>query len=189
MTTSSLYSTVSALSKSGDPDTLTIVAMVVAICGAITLFFTFLTKNNEGKFTGFVGMLYDTFTFKKFWLKPLLKVTYLMAAIYTTISSFGYLSIEKVGWKMWLETLIVGNIVIRMLYEAGIMFVGMYENSKEIKEKLPNGPKPQAQPRPVAQQPVQRPVQPAQPVQQPVQRPVQPVQPVQQPVQPGQPQQ
>ena len=61
MTTSSLYSTVSALSKSGDPDTLTIVAMVVAICGAITLFFTFLTNNNEGKFTGFVGMLYDTY--------------------------------------------------------------------------------------------------------------------------------
>lgn len=185
MTTSSLYATASALTQSGDPDVLTIVAMVVAVCGAITLFFTFLTKNNEGKFTGFVGMLYDTFTFKKFWLKPLLKVTYLMLAIYTTISSFGYLSIEKYGWKMWLQTLIIGNLVLRMAYEAGIMFVSMYENSKAIKEKLPNGPKPQVppqgQPRPVAQQPVQRPV--AQPVQQPVQQaPVNNVQ-------PGQPQQ
>lgn len=185
MTTSSLYSSVSALARSGEPDVLTIVAMVVGICGAITLFFTFLSKNNEGKFSGFLGMVYDTFTFKKFWLKPLLKVTYLMSAIYTTISSFGYLSIEDYGWKMWLETLIVGNVVLRMLYEAGVMFVGMYENSKEIKEKLPGSPKPQGQPRPMAQQPVQRPVQqqPVQPVQ-PVQRPVQ-----QQPVQPGQPQQ
>lgn len=189
MTTSSLYDSAFSVSKSLDGlYILGIIAIIVAIFGTITILVTFLKKENEGKFTGFLGLLYDTLTFKKLWLKPILKVSYLMLAIYMTIYSFGFISIKEVGWKLWLGTLIIGNILLRVCYEAIMMFIGIYENSKEMNEKMPKAPKPQVTPqgRPVMQQPVQRPMQ-----QQPVQRPVQPQQvqqPVQQTVQQSQPQ-
>ena len=37
----------------------TIVSVILAIIGGIVLYFTFLSKKNEGKFTGFLGWLYD----------------------------------------------------------------------------------------------------------------------------------
>ena len=43
----------------------TIVSVILAIIGGIVLYFTFLSKKNEGKFTGFLGWLYDFLTFKK----------------------------------------------------------------------------------------------------------------------------
>ena len=41
----------------------TIVSVILAIIGGIVLYFTFLSKKNEGKFTGFLGWLYDFLTF------------------------------------------------------------------------------------------------------------------------------
>ena len=96
MTTSSLYDSAFSVSKSLDGlYILGIIAIIVAIFGTITILVTFLKKENEGKFTGFLGLLYDTLTFKKLWLKPILKVSYLILAIYMTIYSFGFISIPK----------------------------------------------------------------------------------------------
>ena len=36
-----------------------IVSLVLAIVGGIVLYFTFLKKDNEGKYTGFLGWMYD----------------------------------------------------------------------------------------------------------------------------------
>ena len=36
-----------------------IISAVLAIVGGIVLYFTFLSKKNEGKFTGFLGWVYD----------------------------------------------------------------------------------------------------------------------------------
>lgn len=190
MTTSSLYGSSSLSSASSTLDsmsTLSIVAAVVGICGAITLVCTVLNKKNQGKAKGALGMLYDTFTFRKMWLREILEITYLMATIYITIMSFGMI---QLSWKLFFVMLIGGNLLLRMGYEASLMFVGMYENLKAMNMKMQRPPVPPQRPgqpgpgpRPVQQQPVQRPVeqpQPQQPVQQPVEqaapRPEQPQQ-------------
>ena len=59
-----------------------IVSLVVAICGAIVLYFTFLSKQNDKKFKGFLGWLYDFLSFKSITLEAILKIFYLFVAIF-----------------------------------------------------------------------------------------------------------
>lgn len=57
-----------------------IVSLVLAIVGGIVLYFTFLKKDNEGKYTGFLGWMYDFLTFKKLTIENVLKILYLSYA-------------------------------------------------------------------------------------------------------------
>ena len=59
-----------------------IVSLVLAIVGGIVLYFTFLKKDNEGKYTGFLGWMYDFLTFKKLTIENVLKILYLICAIF-----------------------------------------------------------------------------------------------------------
>ena len=175
------YSGLIKFGATKSPETIEIVAVCLAICAAITLYFTFLTRKNEGKFAGIVGDIYDVLTFKKLFVKPIISVTYVMATIYNIIMSFEDISNNVLGFFV---QLIDGTVAIRLAYEVAMMFIGIFENTRII---AGIDPKPVPQPKPV-QQPVQRPVQQyAQPVQpqQPVQQYAQP----QQPAQPVQPQQ
>lgn len=65
----------------------TIVSVILAIIGGIVLYFTFLSKKNEGKFTGFLGWLYDFLTFKKMMIENVLKILYIIVALFVTLSS------------------------------------------------------------------------------------------------------
>ena len=40
-----------------------VISAILAVIGGIVLYFTFLSKKNEGKFTGFLGWMYDFLTF------------------------------------------------------------------------------------------------------------------------------
>ena len=73
----------------------TIVSVILAIIGGIVLYFTFLSKKNEGKFTGFLGWLYDFLTFKKMMIENVLKILYIIVALFVTLSSFGLISISS----------------------------------------------------------------------------------------------
>ena len=63
-----------------------IVSVVLAIVGGFFVYFTFLSANNEGKYTGFLAWLYDFLHFKKMFLETILKVTYIILALYITLS-------------------------------------------------------------------------------------------------------
>jgi len=110
-----------------------IVALVIAILGGIVLYFTFLGKRYDGKFTGFLGGLYDVLNFKKTLLEALLKISYLCLAIYVTLGSF--VSIGSNFWQ-FLLTLVGGNILLRIIYEFSLLMILMYRNIVEINNKL-----------------------------------------------------
>ena len=65
-----------------------VIAAILAIVGGLVVYFVFLNKSNEDKYKGFVGYLYEFLSFKKMWLESILKVTYLILAIYITLQSF-----------------------------------------------------------------------------------------------------
>ena len=65
-----------------------IISVVLAVVGGIVLYFTFLRKKNDGKFKGFLGWLYDFLTFKKMMIEEILRVCYLIMAIFITLASF-----------------------------------------------------------------------------------------------------
>ena len=121
------------LLSGGDLETWTTVSLVVAVMGGITLFFTFLNPKNEKNYTGFVKQLYDFLSFKTMFLETLLIITYLILAIFITLSSF---SLIEFSFLSFLITLIVGNLVLRMGYEASLIFLKINKNVKEINDKM-----------------------------------------------------
>ena len=106
-----------------------IVSLILAVVGGILVYFLFLSKKNEGKFTGFVGWLYDFLSFKKMFLETLLKITYLIVAIYITLSSF---SLIGSNFLSFLAMLIIGNVAARVVYEFSLILLVICRNTTEI---------------------------------------------------------
>ena len=113
----------------------TIVSVILAIIGGIVLYFTFLSKKNEGKFTGFLGWMYDFLTFKKMMIENLLKILYLIAAIFITLGSFALISTSFIAFLM---TLVFGNIAARVGYELFLVTLVICRNTTDINKKLGN---------------------------------------------------
>ena len=81
-----------------------IISLVIAIIGGITLYFIYLRSNK--KFNNFLDKLRDFLNFKSLLLEEILKVTYLVLAIYITLYSFGLIA---VSFASFLLTLLLGN--------------------------------------------------------------------------------
>lgn len=113
----------------------TIVSVILAIIGGIVLYFTFLSKKNEGKFTGFLGWMYDFLTFKKMMIENLLKILYLIATIFITLGSFALISTSFIAFLM---TLVFGNIAARVGYELFLVTLVICRNTTDINKKLGN---------------------------------------------------
>jgi len=123
----------SASAFSGMSNGWTIAAMILAVIGGIVLYFTFLSKKNEGKFTGFTAWLYDFFTFKKMVIEHILKIIYLILAIFITLWSFNVISIH---FGYFLLVLVGGNLILRIGYELTLVVLIVCRNTTEINKKL-----------------------------------------------------
>ena len=110
-----------------------IVSIILAVVGGILIYFLFLSKKNEGKFKGFVGWLYDFLSFKKMFMEALLKITYLIVALYITLSSFALIG---VNFWAFLGTLIIENVVARLIYEFSLLLLVICRNTTEINKKF-----------------------------------------------------
>ena len=110
-----------------------IVSLILAVVGGILIYFLFLSKKNEGKFTGFLGWLYDFLSFKKMFLEVLLKITYLILAIYITLSSFALIG---TNFLLFLATLILGNVGVRVLYEFSLILLVICRNTTDLAKNV-----------------------------------------------------
>ncbi len=110
-------------------------ALIISIIAAILIFFLFLSKKNEGKFTGFVGWLYEFLDFKKLTVEGILKILYMASALYVTIMSFAFIGFN---FGTFLFMLIGGNILLRVMYELMLILLLICKNTSEINKKLSN---------------------------------------------------
>lgn len=139
MGSSSLYSSnsLSSLSRTSSAmDTLgvwSIIALVIAVVGGIALYFTFLNKKNDGKWTGFLGWLYNTLTFKNMIVETILKILYLVIAIFITLYSLGLIAVNII---LALGILVIGNIIVRVCYEFMLLAIITCRNTSDINSKL-----------------------------------------------------
>ena len=108
-----------------------IISVVIAVIGGITLYFVFL--KNEKKYTGFVAKLKDFLSFKTLLLEEILKISYLILAIFITLYSFGLIGTSVVAFLL---TLVVGNLALRITYELSILLIKICQNTSEINSKL-----------------------------------------------------
>lgn len=109
------------------------IALILAVIGGILVYFLFLKKDNEDKYTGFVKYLYEFLSFKKNWLESILKISYLILAIYLTLISF---ELIKTSFVVFLITLISSNLILRVVYELSLLLLTICRNTTEINKKL-----------------------------------------------------
>ena len=125
---------INAISASSSSSTSgSLIAFIVDIAASIVIYFVFMDKKEESKYTGFVKNLYDFLHFKINFIEAFLKIAYITTTLYVTITSF---SLIKIDVALFFMTLILGNIIIRILYEAAFLLYNIYLNTKEINSKL-----------------------------------------------------
>lgn len=110
-----------------------IVSAVLALVGGIVAYVMFVSKKNKGEYSGFIAWLHDFLNFKKFFVEVVLKVLYLITALFITLSSFSFISVSIASFFLWL---VFGNIFARLGYEFVLMFLTLVSNTTEINKKL-----------------------------------------------------
>lgn len=110
-----------------------IISFVVALVGGICLYFTVFSDKNENNYKGFMAKLYEFVKFKKMYITTILKVSYLILAIFITLSSFSLISTSFVGFLL---TLLFGNLILRIVYEFSLVLLSIHENVSEINKKM-----------------------------------------------------
>lgn len=110
-----------------------IISAVAAVVGGICLYFTVFANKNEGKYKGFMAWLYDFVKFKKLYITTILKITYMIFAIFLTLYSFVLISTSFVAFLL---TLIFGNLILRVTYEFSLVLLSIHENVSEINKKF-----------------------------------------------------
>lgn len=132
-TTSRYGTTTTSLNAAAGSAVWMIISIILAIVGGLLIYFLFLNKKNEGKFKGFIGWLYDFLSFKKMFLEALLKITYLIIALYITLASFALIG---VNFLAFLSMLILGNLVVRIGYEFSLILLVICRNTTEIAKNM-----------------------------------------------------
>ena len=116
----------------GDSGVWSIVSLVLAIVGAILAYFMFVKP--EKKYPNkFVNWLRSFLNFNEMLIEPILKVTYIFFALFLTLGSFSLISYSFVSFLL---VITLGNVLMRVGYEAAMMMVGIWKNTKEINKKM-----------------------------------------------------
>lgn len=111
-----------------------IIAILAVIILAVVLNFTFLSKKNEGKYTGFLGKLYNFLCFNKFYLEEILKLLYVVSA--AVITAVGLFTMFSVNFIAGLVMIVFGNIGTRIVYELAMMFIILCRKTVSVDKKL-----------------------------------------------------
>ena len=130
-----------------------VLASLATVALAILLYIKVLPKKLDGTFDNkFLQFLHDFFHFKKLYLEEVLKAIFIVATIgcvclgaflllgYEEVYHYSYYtgsSIEKEStFGYGLAILIGGPIVLRLAYEAVLMFILLVKHVMEINGKL-----------------------------------------------------
>lgn len=112
-----------------------IIALILAIIGGILVYFLFVKSKTSPK-GKFAKWLKDFLSFKIFWIESILKVIYYIVTIFVILYSFNFLSLAGIlggtAFLYFLLCLILGPILIRLVYEATIMFIMIWRNTRDI---------------------------------------------------------
>ena len=110
-----------------------IIAGILAIIGGILTYFLFVKSKNEPK-NSFAKWLKDFLSFNIMWLEGILKILYYIATIFVILFSFVFLSAGGLGVLIVFLCIIGGPILIRITYEATMMFIMIWRNTRDLVE-------------------------------------------------------
>ncbi|NMA50337.1 MAG: hypothetical protein GX951_00605 [Mollicutes bacterium] len=110
----------------------TILSIVFAIVGGFLVYFLFV-KSDKKYSNKFVNWLKDFLDFNNLLLETIIKISYLILALYITLFSFGLIG---QSFFLFLGVLVIGNVVIRVIYEFSILMIKICKDVSQINRKL-----------------------------------------------------
>ncbi|MCL2407550.1 MAG: hypothetical protein FWC95_06435 [Defluviitaleaceae bacterium] len=110
-----------------------VLSLLIAVVAGLVVYFIFIKKRKRDKLANrFLQILHDFLQFKTLILKTVIKVLYIITAIFLTV--FGVLAIfAPNGGTVFVFSVIVGNILVRIGYEIIVMFISLVENTSAIR--------------------------------------------------------
>lgn len=106
----------------------TVVSLVIAIIGGVLVYFLFI-KGKDLKLSDGLKKFRDLLDFKIMLIEPILKILYLVFTIFVILTSFNLIT---TNFLAFLLMLILGPVIIRIIYEASLMLVMIWKNTKII---------------------------------------------------------
>ncbi len=108
------------------------VAFVLAILAAVGGYFFFVKP--EKKYSNkIVTWCRDFLNFQELLIVPILKITYIFVTVYFVLSAFSFISYS---FMTFITYLLLGVVGTRVVYEASMILIGIWENTKEINKKM-----------------------------------------------------
>ncbi len=107
-----------------------IIAAILAIIGGILVYYLFVKAKQNSK-NKFLVWLKDFLAFKIMWIEDILKIFYYISTIFCILVSFSLISFSFIAFIL---TLVLGPVVIRVAYEAAMMLVMIWRNTRDIAE-------------------------------------------------------
>lgn len=112
-----------------------IIALVLSLVGCFLVYFLFVVKKEQPK-GKFLAWLKQFLAFNKMLIEPILKIAYIFAALFTTLSSFSFFGMGGIGFLLFLLTITCGNLLVRLVYEMILIKIMIWKNTTEINAKL-----------------------------------------------------
>lgn len=109
-----------------------IIALVLAVVGAFIVYFLFV-KTNKKYDNKFLDWLKSFLDFQRMLIEPIMKISYIFLALFITLESFAVIS---TSFLAFLLTLVGGNILVRVLYEACMILISIWQNTRDINKKM-----------------------------------------------------
>ena len=109
-----------------------LIAFIIAIIGGIVLYFLFINDNKTEK-NKYLQEIKEFFGFKKMLIEDLLKIIYLILAIFITLYSF---ELIRESFIAFIFTLLIGNLVLRLIFESILVNIMIWKNTNEINKKM-----------------------------------------------------
>lgn len=115
-----------------------VLGLVFSVIGAFFVFFVFLAKKNENRYTGRLEKLYEFLNFRVYIIEDVLRFFYILAACLCTGIGL-FMALTVVELTKGLVLLVGGNLAVRMVFEFLMMVVKACRNLGEIgkQEKHP----------------------------------------------------
>ena len=111
------------------------IAALLAIFGGIIAYYLFVKPENKIE-NKFLKSLREFLRFKVMLIEGILKVFYIIAAIFITLSAFAWFATGFIGIIFFLFQITIGNIVCRVIYESIILKIMIWKNTQEINKKM-----------------------------------------------------
>ena len=108
------------------------VAFVLAILAAVGGYF-FFVKPKKDYPNKFVIWLREFLNFNELLIEPILKITYIFVTVYIVLTSFSLISYSFLAF---IEYLLIGVVMVRVTYEAAMILISIWKNTKEINKKM-----------------------------------------------------